>query len=433
MKSFIAVDEKSHFPIQNLPYGIFSKQDDPHLRVGVAIGDYVLDLSILEDKGFYKDALDQNTRVFNRSTLNPLMELGRDVWRKVRKITQQLLSADESQLRDNMELRKQVLVPMESVKLHLPVTIGDYTDFYASKEHAMNVGTMFRGKEHALMPNWVYLPVGYHGRASSVVLSGTRIRRPWGQIKLADHPPIFAPCRQLDFELEIGFIMGTGNKQGEPIPIAEAEEHLFGAVLLNDWSARDIQSWEYQPLGPFLGKNFATSISPWVIPLEALEHFRVQGPVQDPEPLEYLQQGQPGSFHIQLEVHLRSKAMNHAKPISATNYRYLYWSIAQQIAHHTIGGCNLNPGDLLASGTISGPEKETRGSMLELTWRGDEPIHINEEETREWLEDGDELILTGWCQGEGYRVGFGEVVGIIEPALAKDEVLRKKAVTENHK
>lgn len=426
-KSFIDVHSESHFPIQNLPYGVFSTEDHQEPRIGVAIGDYVLDLSVLEKEGYFKNIFGPNSTVFSRPTLNDFMNLGKEAWSGIRKRLQLLLSEDEPQLRDNQDLRNQSLFLQNEVELHLPVKIGDYTDFYASKDHATNVGIMFRGKESALMPNWTHLPVGYHGRASSVVLSGTSIRRPVGQTKPKDaDTPVFGPCRQLDFELEMGCFIGIGNNRGEPISVKEAEEHVFGMVLVNDWSARDIQAWEYQPLGPFLAKNFATSISPWVVPLEALEPFRVKGPNQDPKPLEYLEQSEPGSFNIHLEVYLRSQQMVAPKQICSSNYQNLYWSIAQQVAHHTIGGCDLNTGDLLASGTISGPKKDSRGSLLELTWRGSEPIQLNAEEKREWLEDGDELIMTGWCQGDGYRVGFGEVMGVIEPALDLDSVLNKK-------
>lgn len=427
MKSFIEVQPESHFPIQNLPYGVFSTGNLSEPRVGVAIGSFVLDLSILEEKGFFEDLLGKDTKIFSQSTLNSFMIMGRDVWSGTRKKIQLLLSEDEPDLRDNDELRKQVLLPRKTITLHLPVKIGDYTDFYASKEHAMNVGEMFRGRENALMPNWTHLPVGYHGRASSVVLSGTNVRRPLGQIKLLDRPPVFSACNQLDFELEVGCFIGTGNDRGEPIAIGDAEKHIFGMVLVNDWSARDIQSWEYQPLGPFLAKSFATSISPWVVPLEALEPFRIEGPSQDPKPLEYLEQKGPGSFDIQLEVHLRGKGMNTSKRICSTNYSSLYWSAAQQVSHHTIGGCNLNSGDLLASGTISGPQKDSRGSLLEITWRGTDPIQLNNSEQRKWLEDGDEVTMTGWCQGDGYRIGFGEVTGVIEPALDREVALKEKA------
>ncbi|RMI20619.1 MAG: fumarylacetoacetase, partial [Calditrichaeota bacterium] len=295
--------------------------------------------------------------------------------------------------------------------------IGDYTDFYASKEHATNVGSMFRGKENALMPNWVWIPVGYHGRASSVVLSGTPIRRPVGQTKPEDSDhPVFGPSRLLDFELEMGFFVGPGNALGEPIPIEKAEEHIFGLVLVNDWSARDIQKWEYQPLGPFLAKNFATSISPWIVPLDALEPFRCPGPPQEPEPLPYLRQNQPGAFDIHLEVYLQSERMDSPTRICQTNFRYMYWSMAQQLTHHTITGCNLRPGDLMASGTISGPTPDSYGSMLELAWRGTRPVPISPGETRSFLHDGDTVVMTGWAQGNGYRVGFGELRGKILPA-----------------
>ncbi|WP_256238753.1 fumarylacetoacetase [Bacillus sp. EB600] len=434
MKSFIEVNPESHFPIQNLPYGVFSTEGNKTLRVGTAIGNYVLDLSILEKEGFFKNILGNVPNVFERPSLNDFMSLGSEIWSEVRRKLQLVLSADEPQLRDNRSLRIKALIPQNEVKLHLPVKIGDYTDFYASKEHATNVGIMFRGKENALMPNWTHLPVGYHGRASSVVLSGTKVRRPLGQTKPKNaDAPIFGPCRQLDFELEMGFLIGSGNKLGEPISVEQAERHIFGMVLVNDWSARDIQAWEYQPLGPFLAKNFATSISPWVVPLEALNPFRVEGPVQDPQPLEYLRQQGANSFNINLEVYLKGENQSTSKQISSSNFRSLYWSGAQMIAHHTIGGCDLNSGDLLGTGTISGSTKESRGSLLELTWRGTEPVNFGEDEQREWLEDGDEVTMTGWCQGNGYRVGFGEVTGTIVPAHDLEEILQQQAVVYNNK
>ena len=433
-KSFIEVNPESHFPIQNLPYGVFSTKDNQTPRIGVAIGEYVLDLSVLEKEGFFKEIIGNDVSIFNRPSLNDFMSLGNEIWSGVRKKIQLLLSEDTAELRDNDSLRKQSLYLQQEVKLHVPVKIGDYTDFYASKEHATNVGIMFRGKDNALMPNWTHLPVGYHGRASSVVLSGTNVRRPVGQTKPKDaDTPIFGPCQQLDFELEMGFLIGTGNKQGEPISIEQAEKHIFGMVLVNDWSARDIQAWEYVPLGPFLAKNFATSISPWVVPMEALESFRVAGPVQDPEPLEYLRQNKNGSFDINLEVYLKGEKQSTPTRISASNYRSLYWSGAQMVAHHTIGGCNLNPGDLLGTGTISGSDKESRGSLLELTWRGTEPIKLDEGEQREWIEDGDELTITGWCQGEGYRVGFGEVTGTIVPAHDVKQILSQQELVYDKK
>jgi fumarylacetoacetase len=301
--------------------------------------------------------------------------------------------------------------------MKLPTRIGNYTDFYSSYHHAHNVGTMLRGAENALMPNWKWLPVAYHGRASSVVVSGTDVRRPSGQSKAPDAgAPTFGPSKSFDYELEMAFLIGPGNSLGEPVPIDRAADHIFGLVLMNDWSARDIQAWEYQPLGPFLAKNFATSISPWVVTLEALEAFRKPLPPQDPEPLPYLRAKNDFTFDIKLEAQLQTSSMNAPHIITRTNFQNLYWSISQQLAHHTVNGCNLEPGDLLASGTISGATEESRGCMLELTWRGANPLKLPKDETRKWLEDGDRLTITGWCQGDGYRVGFGEVSGRILPA-----------------
>ncbi|WP_082252849.1 fumarylacetoacetase [Bacillus sp. FJAT-27251] len=417
LRSFIEVDSKSHFPIQNLPYGIFRTNENESPRVGVAIGEYILDLAVLDEAGHFDETAVKDKNIFKQKALNKFMELGKGAWSEVRQVIQHLLSENVSTLRDDRDMRNKAFKKQKEAELFLPVEIGDYTDFYASKEHATNVGIMFRGKENALMPNWTHLPVGYHGRASSVVLSGTDVFRPQGQIKKPDSPePVFSPSKQLDFELEMGCLIGPGNLLGEPISVEEAENHIFGLVLVNDWSARDIQSWEYQPLGPFLAKNFATSISPWVVPLEALEPFRVSGPKQDPEPLPYLQSNKAGSFDIQLEVSLKTKKMENPSRIVSSNYRYLYWSMSQQIAHHTVTGCNLNPGDMLATGTISGSDKQSRGSLLELSWRGTDPVQLENGEQRVWLEDGDELTITGWCQGENYRVGFGEVTGKILPA-----------------
>jgi fumarylacetoacetase len=301
--------------------------------------------------------------------------------------------------------------------MQLPARIGDYTDFYSSYHHAHNVGTMLRGPENALMPNWKWLPVAYHGRASSVMVSGTEVRRPKGQVKPPDAPtPVFGPTKSLDYELEMAFLIGPGNSLGQPVPIDQAAEHIFGFVLMNDWSARDIQAWEYQPLGPFLAKNFCTSISPWVVTLEALEPFRKPLPKQDPEPLPYLRAKNDFMFDIKLEAKLRTAKSKSSHTITRTNFQNLYWSVSQQLAHHAVGGCNLQPGDLLASGTISGATEESRGCMLELTWRGANPLKLPGGEERKWLEDGDELSITGWCQGDGYRVGFGEVRGLVLPA-----------------
>jgi len=419
IRSFIEVSPDSHFPIQNLPYGVFRPKKGGGSRVGVAIGEYILDLSVIDDAGLFVGTTVSGKGIFNQPSLNAFMALGKEAWAEVRTSIQRLLSAEVPSLRDRPVLRDAALLRQADVQMQLPAQIGDYTDFYASKEHATNVGIMFRGKENTLMPNWLHLPVGYHGRASSIVVSGTDVHRPKGQMKAPDEAtPQFGPSRQLDFELEMGWFIGPGNERGEAVTVEQAEDHIFGLVLVNDWSARDIQSWEYQPLGPFLAKNFATSISPWVVPLAALEPFRVAGPKQQPEPLPYLRAQDKASFDIRLEVHLRGAGMAEQQRIATSNFRHLYWSMAQQIAHHTVTGCNLRPGDLLASGTISGPEKDNRGCLLELAWRGTEPIELGNGEKRVWLEDGDELTLTGWCQGDGYRIGFGEVTGRILPAFA---------------
>lgn len=416
MQSFIHVDSKSHFSIQNLPYGVFRlKQNNASARIGVAIGEYILDLAVLEKHGFFDHIMSDN--VFHDSSLNRFMSKGKEVWSEVRKTLQKLLDKNEPTLRDNEELRQEAFVLQTNAEMLLPVDINEFTDFYASKEHASNVGTMFRGKDNALMPNWSHLPIAYHGRASSVVVSGTDITRPQGQIKPVDQNiPIFSPTKQLDFELEMGYFVGTGNEQGSPISLTDVEKNVFGLVLVNDWSARDIQAWEYQPLGPFLAKNFATTISPWVVTLEALEPFRTKGPEQDPEPLPYLKKENIlDAYDIHLEAHLKTEKMSDYQRIVNTNYKYLYWSMPQFVAHHTITGCNLQTGDLFASGTISGPEKEERGCLLELTWRGKEPVQLPTDEERSWLLDGDELMMTGWCDGGDYRVGFGELKAKILP------------------
>jgi fumarylacetoacetase len=415
LQSFVEIPNGSHFPLENLPFGVF-KPRDAAARVGVALGEFIVDLSVLEAKGHLSLGA-QSGPVFSQDGLNAFLARGRPAWKKTREILQHLLAADTPTLRDDPQLRERVFHRQRDVTLQLPVHIGDYTDFYSSYHHAHNVGTMLRGPENALMPNWKWLPVAYHGRASSIVISGAPVRRPSGQIKPPDAAqPIFGPTRSFDYELEMAFLVGPGNSLGEPIPINHATDHIFGFVLMNDWSARDIQAWEYQPLGPFLAKNFATSISPWVVPLEALEPFRKPLPAQDPEPLPYLRSPNDFTFDIKLEARLQTRGMTAPQVITRTNFQNLYWSISQQLAHHTVGGCNLQPGDLLASGTISGATEESRGCMLELTWRGANPLTLQNGETRKWLEDNDTVIITGWCEGDGYRVGFGEVSGTIIPA-----------------
>ena len=415
LRSFIPVGAASDFPIQNLPYGVFSTSASPAPRVGVAIGDTILDLAVLEAEGLID--LAPAWDVFAQPSINAFMALGPKVWSRTRVRISELLRHDHPQLRDDKALRAHALLPMASAKLHLPIEVAGYTDFYSSKEHATNVGTMFRDKSNPLLPNWLHMPIGYNGRASTVVVSGTKVKRPRGQLKPPNAElPSFGPCKRLDFELEMGVVIGQPSPIGEMLSESQAEEMIFGFVLLNDWSARDIQQWEYVPLGPFQAKAFATSISPWVVTREALEPFRVRGPVQDPTPLPYLRQAQPNNYDLELDVGLRTAQMNEAAVICRTNFKYMYWSSVQQLVHHASSGCAMNVGDLLGSGTISGPEKHQRGSLLEISWNGTEPIELASGIVRTFLEDGDSLSLHGWCQGDGYRVGFGEVEGTILPA-----------------
>jgi fumarylacetoacetase len=417
-KSFVEVSEDSGFPIQNLPYGVFSRAGG-ELRIGVAIGDFVLDLTELERRGVLAGAN------FQGQSLNDFIAAGRGEWRRVRGAVGDLLDRDNPTIRDDSSLREAVLFPRASVRMHLPVEIGDYTDFYSSREHATNLGSMFRDPKNALLPNWLHVPIAYHGRASSVVVSGTDVRRPCGQSKPEGQElPGFGPSKALDFELEVGFIVGQPNQLGTPIPVERAAEHIFGMVLVNDWSARDLQVWEYVPLGPFLAKNFATSISPWIVTLDALEEFRVAGPTQDPEPLPYIRKGEPWNFNIELEVSLKAASMQRGDVISKVNFGGIYWNIAQQLAHHTSNGCNVKVGDLMASGTVSGTEKGARGSMIELTWRGAEPLALSNGEARTWLKDEDTVTMRAYARSaSGYTIGFGEVSGTVLPAEIAPELV----------
>ncbi|ACD15204.1 fumarylacetoacetase [Paraburkholderia phytofirmans] len=414
-----ANDSTNDFSIQNLPFGVFSDHLNATRRVGVAIGDGIVDLAALESAGLLSvPSSAAGNSVFVRDALNDFIALGRDAWRGVRIQLSKLLSRDNATLRDDAELRGRALIRQADAQLHLPVQIPGYTDFYSSKEHATNVGSMFRDPKNALLPNWSEMPIGYNGRASSVVVSGTPVRRPNGQLKLPDQDrPVFGACRKLDIELETGFVIGAGNALGEPVACADAEAHIFGMVLLNDWSARDIQQWEYVPLGPFNSKGFATTISPWIVTLDALEPFRVAQPAQELQPLAYLRHEGEHAFDITLEVRLRPQQAKEASTISRTNFKHMYWTMAQQLAHHTVSGCNTRVGDLMGSGTISGPTEDSFGSLLEMTWNGKKPLNLQEGGTRSFIEDGDELTLAGWCQGDGYRVGFGACVGEILPAL----------------
>jgi fumarylacetoacetase len=415
-RSFIDVEPTSPFPIANLPLGVFRPRPGAPARPGVAIGSKVLDLSVLAEAGVLRGPELPPAAALSSASLNPIAAAGRPTWSALRTAVSNLLQADNPRLRDDEPLRDAAVVDSSRAEMLLPMEIGDYTDFYSSREHATNVGTMFRGPDNALQPNWLHLPVAYNGRASSVVPSGAPVRRPKGQLKPDDSDPVYGPSRLMDFELEMGFLIGPSTSLGEPIPIDRAADHIFGLVLVNDWSARDIQKWEYVPLGPFLGKSFATSISPWVVTLEALEPFLTAAPLQDPEPLPYLKEPRRSTYDIQLEVALASEQMAAGHTIATSNFRYLYWTMAQQLAHHTVNGCNVRTGDLMASGTISGPERHQRGSMLELSWKGTEPVELPSGETRRFLADGDTVGMTGWCQGDGYRVGFGEVTGTLLPA-----------------
>ncbi|MEX0719798.1 MAG: fumarylacetoacetase [Balneolaceae bacterium] len=416
LKSFIEVSSHSHFPIQNLPYSAY-KTEDGETHICSAIGSYLVDLFVLDEEGLFDGPVLADQLAFQDSTLNYFMSMGKPAWNEARETLQNLLSEDTSTLRDNNALRSRVFKLISEIELVLPVQIGDYTDFYSSEQHARNVGTMFRDPENALMPNWKHLPVGYHGRASSVVLSGTDLHRPKGQTIPGDsESPVFGPCKLLDFELEMGFFTGPGNELGNSILVEEADDHIFGLALVNDWSARDIQKWEYQPLGPFLAKNWATSISPWIITTEALKPFKIPFDVQNPKPLEYLNFPERTSYDIQLEVHLKSEKMKESHKICTSNFKNLYWAMSQQLAHHTVTGCNVQPGDLYASGTISGPTEDSYGSMLELAWKGTKPIKLPSGEERKFIHDGDEVIMTGFAQGDGFKVGFGEVTGKILPA-----------------
>ena len=414
MAPWLTIPPNSDFTIYNLPYGIFSTPDQPDSRVGVAISDQILDLSATAELGTFDDFLTADQQaVFRQPYLNDFIRLGQLAWQQVRRALQDELTNPASVLREEAG---QVLVAQADATMHLPVQIGDYTDFYSSIDHATNVGKMFRDPDNALLPNWRHLPVGYHGRASSVVVSGTSVRRPSGQrLPKGASQPVFGPSQRLDFELETAFIVGKDTALGTSVSITNFDEHAFGMVLVNDWSARDIQQWEYVPLGPFLGKSFASSISPWVVTMAALGPFRVAGYVQEPTPLPYLQETNPlPNLDIQLEVTL-TPAGGPETIVSRSNQRFLYWSQAQQLAHHTVNGCNLRVGDLLASGTISGPERSSWGSLLELSWGGAEPIALVNGDTRTFLQDGDMVTFRGWA-GEGdRRVGFGQVTGTIVP------------------
>jgi fumarylacetoacetase len=411
--SWIETPDNSDFGIDNIPFGMFSVEGTK--RAATRIGDTVVDLDALQKAGLLKN-VNLPEDIFNRGTLNDFIALGKKVTSLTRARLQELFNYDNGELRDNVSERLNALWELNEVEMHMPVHVGDYTDFYSSREHATNVGTMFRDPNNALLPNWLHIPVGYHGRASSIVVSGTPIHRPKGQTKADDaDAPSFGPSRLLDFELEMAFIVGKGNDLGNAISVEEAEDHIFGMVIFNDWSARDIQKWEYVPLGPFLGKNFGSSISPWIITMEALEPFRSASPKQEPQVLPYLEMKKDHNFDIKLEAAIETPAGEY-QTVSNSNFKYMYWSMAQQLAHHTVNGCNMNVGDMCASGTISGPTPDSYGSMLEISWRGTKPVAMPDGTERKFIQDGDSVIMKAYCEKDGIRVGFGEVRTKVLPA-----------------
>ncbi len=414
LTSWVPVEKDSDFPIQNLPFGIFIN-DGKTARVGVAIGAYVLDLYALQ-KGGYLDAFDLTDSILENQYLNNFLRLGKQKVRAIREAISALLRTENTTLKNDAEAFGKYLLPMREVEMLLPVNAGDYTDFYSSIVHATNVGSMFR-PDNPLMPNWKHLPVGYHGRCSSIVVSGQSIHRPKGQmIAKPGDAPFFSATAQLDFELEMAFITFDGKPLGQSISTAEADDYIFGMVIFNDWSARDIQSWEYVPLGPFLGKNFASSISPWVVTLDALEPFRVAGEIQDPPVLEYLQFEGNKNLDIQLEVYIQPENAE-ADRVCSSNYKYMYWNIEQQLAHQTVNGCNIREGDLYGSGTISAPHEKGYGSMLELSWRGTKPVQLSNGTERKFILDNDTVIMKAWCEKNNVRIGFGEVRSKVLPAI----------------
>lgn len=414
-KSWIPVPENSDFPIQNIPFGVFITKEDV-ITIGTRIGEHAIDMGALQQLGYF-EGIDLTDDMFMQDTLNDFISDGKKTWRLVRNRLAEIFDENNPKLRDNKKQRDIVIFNIKDVEMQLPVQIGDYTDFYSSKEHATNVGKMFRDPENALLPNWLHIPVGYHGRSSTIVPSGKNIRRPNGQTMPADATePIFGPSKLVDFELEMAFITTDANVLGEPLHVDEAEDYIFGMVLFNDWSARDIQKWEYVPLGPFLAKNFASTISPWIVTMDALQPFKTKSPEQSPVPMKYLQQKDKHTFDINLEVSLQPENADETV-ISKSNFKYMYWTMAQQLAHHTVNGCRVNSGDMMGSGTISGPTPDSYGSMLELSWGGKNPIKLNDGTERKFINDNDTVIMRGYCKNDKVRIGFGECIGKILPAL----------------
>jgi len=414
LNSWVRIPENCDFPIQNIPFGIFNKNKGQN-RVGIAIGDSVLDLFELATSGLLDESGD-DVSLFKGDYLNPIIEKGKAFTRELRNRISYLLEESNPLLRDNKKLCDQCIYRMSEVEMQLPIRVGDYTDFYSSIEHATNVGKMFRDPENALLPNWLHIPVGYHGRASSIIASGKEIKRPVGQVRPnPEQPPQLSPCRLLDFELEMAFVTYPGKELGSRISVDEAEDYIFGMCLFNDWSARDIQKWEYVPLGPFLGKNFASAVSPWIVTLDALEPFRLEGVKQEPEVLDYLKYKGKKRFDINLEVYIQPEGSEESL-VSESNFKHMYWNMSQQLAHHTINGCNINAGDMMASGTISGPTENSFGSMLEISWAGSRSIKLNDGSERKFINDGDTVVMKGFSKKDNIRIGFGEVKNKILPA-----------------
>jgi fumarylacetoacetase len=414
LKSWIDVDPNSDFPIQNIPFGVMTTEGDTP-RVATRIGDKVIDLKVLFDLGYFYD-LHFGQEDFDTSSLNNMMLRGKEGTRALRNRISELFESSNEELKLNDNHIQQAFFNADEVEMLMPINVGDYTDFYSSEQHAYNVGCMFRDPNNALLPNWKHIPVGYHGRASSIVISGTPFHRPKGQQKpQEDQPPVFGPCKLLDFELEMAFVTYEGKPLGDSISTKEADDYIFGMCLFNDWSARDIQKWEYVPLGPFLAKNFASHVSPWIVTLDALEPFRVSGPNQDPKVLPYLEYEGDKHIDINLEVAIAPEAGDE-NVVCHSNYRHMYWNMNQQLAHHTVNGCNIKAGDMMASGTISGGEEGMYGSMLEITWKGTKPVQIPDGSERKFIQDNDTVIMRGFSQRDGVRVGFGEVKAKVLPA-----------------
>lgn len=416
-QTWLPVPDKSDFPIQNIPFGVFLTRDDV-ITIGTRIGDTAIDLGALHQLGYF-EGIPLTDDIFLQDTLNDFISDGKKTWRLVRNRIAELFDIKDKSLQNHDEHKERVLFAMDEIEMQLPVQVGDYTDFYSSIEHATNVGTMFRDPDNALLPNWLHIPVGYHGRSSSIIPSGIPVHRPLGQKlpKGADNPKL-GPSRLVDFELEMAFITTDANHLGEPIPIDEAEDYIFGLVLFNDWSARDIQKWEYVPLGPFLAKSFASSISPWIVTLDALEPFRTDSPKPLKKQLEYLQYKGKKSFDIKLQVAIQPEDKVETV-VANTNFKYMYWNMSQQLAHHTINGCPVNSGDMMGSGTISGPTPDSYGSMLELSWRGEKPVKLKEGGDRKFIEDNDTVIIRGYCENKDIRLGFGEVSTKLLPVFKK--------------